>query len=237
MHGRQHRQFHGACATCADLDTVLAVAISLTRAQLDAQRARIAASRDAKLVDGRALRRAEDAHWPWSWATEVLGRPYSGLRSVDWVDIQLLLWADGEDPAGVAAARDAERANAEAERVRRESDANTQHEAERGRWAVLRAQLPVPVFVGHNWTIGHYDGHVSGRDHIVVQSELQSGRLRRPPLTALCETPSKKASGHKDPLRALDRSPATAHDDSERIPTCRACLSLAERLAAHAPGR
>lgn len=112
-------------------------------------------------------------------------------------------------------------------------------DAQRAAWRALRARLPVPVTVGHNWTLVHTGAYRSGRNHIVVQADLKAGRLARRARDALCETPATRNhpparnGTSRDPLRGVDR-----HDDGEdRTPTCCACLRIAERIAGQGRGR
>lgn len=68
----------------------------------------------------------------------------------------------------------------------------------------------------------------------MVQEPLRVGRLRRARYDALCETAGKKRHPGRlgNPLRGLDRTPTAATAvDRERVPTCRACLQIADRLS------
>lgn len=171
---------------------------------------------------------------PAGWAATVLGRPVpdhisprgSGLA---WWEIVLLLDAADADAAWLAEQHAARLAEAHAEFARADAETAAQVAAERAAWHALRDRLPVLVTVGHNWTVGHYDGHVTGRDHIVVQAELSVGRLRRPVKACLCETLSRdvpQARGYR-PLRGVDR----VDDGKDRVPTCAGCLGVARRVA------
>lgn len=93
-------------------------------------------------------------------------------------------------------------------------------------WEATAARLPVPVQVRHNWSRGHYERQVTGRDHVVVTTELVAGRLRRRAWQALCETPSTAGD-----LVHLDRDPDSTYA-TDRAPSCTRCLRTAEQLAA-----
>lgn len=181
-------------------------------------------------VNPAALSKVQQARFHPEWATAVLGRPYPGWNHVQNWELTLLSLALSAEPNRPTPAAVAERQ----EQGRREMAAQaeaiaTAYKAELDAWHALKARLPVTVTVGHNWTIGHYDGHVAGKDHIVVQEKLDVGRLHRTPRQVLCQTASKTLSGarNKNPLRGVDR----ADDGDDRIPTCAACLHIAERIA------
>lgn len=186
-------------------------------------------------IDPRALHRVDRASFHADWATAILGREYPGIRWARPWEITLLdLALDAEPDRPTPAAELARQ-----EQARREFEAERQATAEAylaklDAWHQLRDRLPIPVTVGHNWTIGHWEsGHVAGKDHIVAQAELAVGRLRRTKHQVLCETPGKNRSGGRrnpDPLRGVDRE----DDGEDRIPTCAACLKVAERIASPA---
>lgn len=205
-------------------------ATRLTAEQLGDLRASARKSGSGPFIDPAAFRVVQETHFYPEWASAVLGRTYVANRLDPW-EIKLLALAlaaepDRPTPAAVQARRDAARREEE-EHARAVVQAAEEREAA---WRTLRESLPVPVTVGHNWTVGHYDGHVTGKDHIVVQAELHVGRLHREQYAALCETPSKMNSGtpgyHRNPLNALDRR----DDGEDRIPTCAACLKIANRV-------
>jgi hypothetical protein len=210
-------------------------ATTLTGDQLD--RLRRQAHRSGRLVDPAALAAVNGAAFHREWAEAVLGHAYTGVRSVEPWEITLLADAlaaepDRPVPAAVAERREAHRREQEAAASRRAAE----HAAELAAWHELRDRLPVPVVVGHNFTLVHTGAYESGRDHIVAQADLKVGRLVRPARNALCEPPGSAASRRRassngtdrDPLRGLVRD----DDGEDRVPTCRACLRTAERIAA-----
>jgi hypothetical protein len=207
-------------------------ATRLTPEQLAVLRASARESGSGSFIDPRSFRVVRETHFYAEWASEVLGRAYTGVNALASGEIDLLALAlaaepDRPTPAAVLARHEAVRREEE-ERARA---AQRKADEKKAAWDALRKRLPVPVTVGHNWTVGHYDGHVTGKDHIVVQASLHVGRLHREQYAALCETLSKKNSGtpgyHRNPLNALDRS----DDGEDRIPTCAACLKIANRVA------
>ncbi len=155
------------------------------------------------------------------WAFAVLGRPYHGVGSLYGPDMELLKLADelGLEPplpADVVARRAAAR-----EREEAESRAwLAMHERIATEWAALRAALPVPVEVFHNYTSArHVDGFSQGADHIILSKDLRVGRLSRERGLPLCFVPSRA----KD-LQVFD-------DPGEhRRPTCKACIRTACRI-------
>ena len=208
-------------------------ATNLTAEQLEQLRAEAYAQR-SPFIDPAAWRAVTETHFYPEWATAILGHPYQGPNRIERWELSLLALAlaaepDRPIPAAVAAAH---LAWDEMAKKRAAEDA-AKRQVERDAWHALRDRLPVPVTVGHNWTMGHYDGHVAGKDHIVVQADLHVGRLHRPAKEVLCATPSKKTSGsrNKDPLRGVDRD----DDGEDRIPTCKQCLRISERIAKPAP--
>ena len=200
------------------------------------------------LTDPTRLRRFHTAYhtYPAGWVLTILGTPAPGssplqvppASTVRWNDIALLLTAAELDPGfetrhpAIAAAEAAEAAARESRRAElaaNEGRARAEEAARRAAWTALRTRLPVPVFVGHNWTIGHYDGYVTGRDHIVVQEHLHVGRLTRHKHHALCETNSVTTRGRLDPLRALDRSPGPVALDALGFSRGEECASPRHR--------
>lgn len=183
-------------------------------------------------IDPRALHRVDRASFFREWATAILGRDYPGVRWLDSWEISLIDLALTAEPDRPVPAAEFERR----EQARRSIEAGQRavaaaYLARLDTWHALKARLPVLVTVGHNQTIGHWEsGHVAARDHIVVQDDLQVGRLHRTARRALCETPAKNRSGGRrnpDPLRGLVRD----DDGEDRIPTCKACMHVAERIA------
>ncbi|MEU4576177.1 hypothetical protein [Nonomuraea sp. NPDC023979] len=205
-------------------------ATNLTPAQIVVLHAEAYAQR-SPFVDPAALRVVMSTHFHTEWAAAILGHPYQGWNHIaNWeiVLLALALKAEPDRPTPAVVAERQERARREMEEAERARQ--VRYQAELDAWHVLRDRLPIKVTVGHNWTIGHWEsGYVTGRDHIVAQEELRVGRLHRAVRQVLCETPSKTTSGrrNKDPLRGVDRR----DDGEDRIPTCVACLRVAERIA------
>lgn len=155
------------------------------------------------------------------WVLAVLGRGYGGPGSLYGSDMALLKLADERDlnpplPAHILARRAEQRARQdEAEQARLARLKLLDEE-----WAALRAALPVPVEVYHNYTSHrHYEGYVQGKDHILVEAELHVGRLHRFKGEPLCFTPS---NAHN----------LVYFDDpgDHRRPECRACIRTACRI-------
>ena len=162
-----------------------------------------------------------------SWLVSVLGKlPDRGIRYLSGVEIELLMLAASAYPPApdprieerIAAAVQ----QAEERRIKTAAD----HAAAASAWAQLRSQLPVQVYVGHNWSLGHYELQTTGKEHIVVHEDLVAGRLHRAAGQSLCETPST-AYG----LRALDRGLHEDDRDERELPTCMRCLEIAARIA------
>lgn len=208
-------------------------ATNLTTAQIADLRVRADRS---SFIDPVSFRKVREASFHREWAEVILGGPYVlGRLSAYQIDLLALALALDAEPARPVPAAEQTRRDA-AERASREYERTQQQRvaAERVAWHALRDRLPVAVTVGHNWTIGHYDGHVTGKDHIVVQAELRVGRLHRNVQQVLCETPSKTRSqqsrrGNTNPLRHVERGSSLLGDDL--IPTCAACLKIANRIA------
>jgi hypothetical protein len=176
-------------------------------------------------VDPTRVRRVCSSPRSNLWRAEIIGRPWTGFSTITAAELVLLDLADAADPApvhvDVASAEDDRRAALEECTSKREA------------WAAMAAEIEkrsgVRVVVRHNWTLRHHDGYVNGADHIVVDSPgepLRSGRLTRHHNEALCQTPSRARD-----LRALDTVEDRAAQAEQRLPTCRSCLHVAERLA------
>jgi hypothetical protein len=165
---------------------------------------------------------------PLDWQSAVLGRPVApgGIRAVSWAEAVVLLRAANVDADHLSGREAQQRAQAVARERERQAAWATQAEVAQLAWEQLRAALPVEVRVRHNWSIGHYDGHATGKDHVVVVAELRAGRLHRAAWMTLCQTPRRDQD-----LRALDRDPASTYAE-ERVPNCQGCLKVARRLAA-----
>lgn len=201
------------------------------------RRARDAA--EGPFVDPRWVRSPRCASYPMAWVREVLPAELGEVRpGEDGSHVQrvFLAMAAERDADGVRRHReDAARAallfmNAQADK------AAAERRRELDEWHALRALLPVAVFVGHNWSAGHYELSRTGRDHIVAQEDLAVGRLRRAAGDALCETAARKGErGARGfgPRDHLDRSPVDG--ERERVPSCAACLRVASRVAEVSP--
>jgi hypothetical protein len=175
-------------------------------------------------INPKLLREAEQVMHlaPPDWLARVTGRPVHSWRYLTNLELTIAVRAIRADRAHLDALRDAEQAEwrRAADESRPEAAATAQ--AGRDAWEALRARLPVPVVVLHNWTSRHLDGYEQGADHIVVLEDLHADRFHRAARQCLCETPSRASQ-----LRHV----GSAADDETRIPDCRACLRHAERLA------
>jgi hypothetical protein len=210
-------------------------ATNLTGEQLAALRDQARRS-GSSFIDPVAFRRVQQGGFYDEWASAVLGRPYPGWNRVEYWEIELLALALDAEPERPVPAAVRERQEAyrreEEEAARRRAQ---EQAAELATWHALRDSLPVPVTVGHNFTMIHTGAYELGRDHIVTQADLKVGRLFRPARNALCEPVNSAASKRvasynrtsRDPLRGLERS----DDGKDRIPTCKACLKAAHRIA------
>jgi hypothetical protein len=156
------------------------------------------------------------------WLARVIGRPVPTWRHLRNEELALAVAAVKADTAHLAALKEGRLAAYRVAEQERAAQAAAAHRAKVEAWERTRARLPVPVTVGHNWTARHLDPYVQGADHIVVQAGLTVGRFRREARTPLCWTPSRS---HE--LRHVELS----DDGDDRLPTCKACLRHAERLA------
>lgn len=203
---------------------------NLSPTQLDELRAR-ARREESRFVDPAQMRRVERilADRPVGWVAAVLGHDARSLRQIYHGEMTLLeLAVEAEplapvDPA-VEERRLARQAKAESERLAVLEEARRQMEA----WEELRALLPVPTIVCHNWTLRHTPTYVLGAEHIVALEPFEVGRLRRRANDPLCWTPSRSHD-----LRGVSiMNPRDPVLDAEgRPPTCKACLRIAHRLA------
>ena len=176
-------------------------------------------------VDPVLMRAAQQVHWhviPDKWMSRAVGHEVTSWADLSPIELAVMLRALQADRAYLNSV--AEAARAERVRIMEEQRlaARAKAQADREQWAVLRDRLPVPVTVGHNWTARHLDPYVQGADHIVVQADLTAGRFHRNARDPLCFTPSRS---HE--LRHVD----VTDDGVDRMPTCKACLRHAERLA------
>jgi hypothetical protein len=206
-------------------------ATALTAAQLDQLRRQAEQTPHVHsgFVDPALLRRVQ--RW-WrlglhEWAEAVVGHGFD-WRRVRQVELVLLDLAHDAEPtpppppkltARRAAAQAAEHHQAQAR------DAHLQACAQE--WAALRAALPVPVEVLHNYTSArHVEGFTQGADHIIVLADLTVARLHRPDRHPLCWTPSRNRD-----LRVFDGA------SGARTPTCQACVRTAYRITGRTPSR
>jgi hypothetical protein len=158
---------------------------------------------------------------PDAWLAHVVGVQVPSWRYLTNQELHLAVAAAKEDAAWLTADREAGmaeyRAIAAAEDAKRAATAM----AAAAEWETLRAALPAPVAVCHNWTARHLDGYEQGGDHIVLLEDLHAGRLHRSARSPLCWTPSR---AHE--LRHV----SAAADDEDRLPNCKACLRTARQL-------
>lgn len=158
-----------------------------------------------------------------AWLSRVTGRRVTGYRHLSPAELALAVKAAKADAAHLQALAGARRAEQQAAAEHAAETAATAAHLATATWQALRARLPVPVAVRHNWTARHLDGYEQGADHIVVTQDLHSGRLHRRAGRSLCWTPSRD--------RELRHVSANVGDD-RRVPDCKACLRHADNLAA-----
>jgi hypothetical protein len=193
----------------------------LTDERIDEIRARARAQ--GTFVDPRVLRAQAGALLSVTprWAHAVLGRPFRGPHTDSWQAFLTLVYAmeaepdPPSDPVRTAADRaEEERQHAEAaESARRAQERDTA-------WEYLRAHLPVASVVRYNYASRfHTEWYSAGAKHVVVLDELRHGRRHRTAAAALCETRSRR-------LEFVVDGPA-----GRDVPTCRACLRTAARIA------
>jgi len=197
-------------------------ATALTDQQLTALRAEAAAAVTG-FIDPAALRRVDSfVSGRAGWARAVTGRESFTLHSMTERELVLLDLASRAEPAPPRpASRPVEPSPAERARTAR-------LRAAARAWAELRAALPMPVLVAYNYSgPNHFESYTQGAVHILTQAPINTGRLRRAGGQALCETPSRAAHLH---FASRDRQ-----DPADHVPTCKACLRIATRLAAAAP--
>lgn len=206
----------------------------LTERALAALRNRAREEASARFVNPTLIKTCPPAHsYPQQWRRLILDadRAYP-----EWEARYLLAFAAEQDAERLARYRETEHRPTVAEGEREPELSGAATRGSSSEWHDLRDSLPVPVFVGHNWSVGHHEGWATGKDHIVVQEALHAGRLHRDRHDALCETKGKKQHPGRlgNPLRALDRSPEGTPGgprERDRVPTCRKCLQIARRLA------
>lgn len=196
-------------------------ATNLTPEELEELRAR--ARREAGPFVNPAILGTARAHNP-EWATEILGRP-SGARAATWPELYLLHLARQAEPTpppppketaarAAWAAQEEERRRAAAQERARHVEAWREMEA-----ALLKAGARVEV--RHNYTSHrHLETYTQGGDHVVLLDPLHVGRLHREAGVSLCHTSS---NAHN--VAVLEPIP------DSRLPSCRACLRIAESVA------
>lgn len=159
------------------------------------------------------------------WASAILGRTFPGLGRLSNEDVTLLALAaraepDPPTPPRVPAPWEPKYVPSTRELAQAEEESRAWEE-----WRTLRAALPVPVIVLHNYTSHrHYDGYVQGVEHIILDADLHRGRLHRDQGRPLCWTPSRAHN--------LEVFGNPGEDSPGRLPTCKACLTTAHRIAA-----
>jgi hypothetical protein len=159
---------------------------------------------------------------PGDWLSRVTGRAVASYRSLTGGDLALAVRAARADSAHLESLAAHRRAGQQrADRLAAEARAARAREEHSTREA-LKARLPVPVTVQHNWTARHLEGYVQGADHIVALKDLTAGRYHRSAGDPLCWTPSRAYE-----LRHVRPNAG----DEYRIPDCKACLKHAARLA------
>jgi hypothetical protein len=199
-------------------------ATRLTEEQLTELRTR-AAAKTSPFVDPAQLNRvAQFVAGREEWATAITGRPFT-LRAMTNLELRLLDLAAETEPAPPAPPRQPrpwEDGYVPSEHERADADLRAARATE---WTQLRAALPVPVRVVHNYTSRrHTENHVQGIEHILVVEEVRAGRLHREVGRALCFTPSKRRDHRYLSLNDWDPG------DDDRLPTCAQCLRIAYRL-------
>ncbi|HEX6359492.1 hypothetical protein [Actinophytocola sp.] len=200
-------------------------ATRLSDAQLDELRVR--ARRVAgSLVDPAQLTRVTRfVAGRHAWAGAVLGKPFNlhRLTNAELVLLDLAAQAEPEPPVEPRPPAPWEEGYQPSER---ELAVAARAQARAKEWDRVRAALPVPVTVLYNYSgPHHYEFHVSGADHIIVREALDAGRLQRAADQSLCWTPS----------RARHLSFDRVSPESDRVPTCKACLRFAYRLVDEPP--
>ncbi|MFJ5122319.1 hypothetical protein [Kitasatospora sp. NPDC088548] len=147
-----------------------------------------------------------------------------------WPELYLLHLASQAEPSPPPPPQQtAARARYQAEEDERQRAAAAAQQREEEEWqalaTALREATGTRFEVRHNYTSHrHLDGYTQGGDHIYLLDTLHVGRIRRGADRPLCWVPSRAA----DP-EVFD------HLDDGRLPTCRACLRLARRLAGTTP--
>ncbi len=180
--------------------------------------------RDGDFVDPVKLRMRESSRRDRDWAISVVGDGRRGL-----VELHMLLLAEGQDinpplPGWLAEAR-----AAAAEKNRAEEQAwQDRLRALEDAWRAIYEKLGFAVGVAYNYSgPHHYETYTSGAVHILTWVDLNRGRLVRPVGAPLCWTPSR--AGH---LEFADRGDPA----DRRVPTCKACIRSAAKLAGDADG-
>lgn len=217
--------------TSASLDhATTGPATNLTDEEIEQLRAQ-AAREAGPFVDPQRLHRIQ-GWWRYElyeWATAIVGRPISNLRTLTWREMVLLDLAREKEPTPPPPpALTAQRAASEAREEERERVNQARKKAERDEWDRLRAAMPVPVSVAFNYSRHTYEFHQNGGDHIVVWGDIHVGRLHRKAGRALCHTPARAKSLH---LFNAELERKRQDDGSEhKAPTCKKCITTATRI-------
>lgn len=196
--------------------------LAVLRAEADQQYAN-----SGGFVDPRRIR-VVLAWWRYDlreWAETITGRaPITDLARLPWRDWLLLDLAHTAEPNPPPPPRLT--AQHEAQRLADEQQATAGRArvaVRTAEWEALRAALPVPVVVAHNFqSRRHSEWHIQGADHILVQASLDHGRLHRVAFAPLCWAPSKRRDFYFP----------FPHDDdpTSRWPSCRTCIRVAYRI-------
>lgn len=199
----------------------------LTETQLAELRTR-AAGIACGFVDPTQLRRVEQFVTGRNpWASAILGKPFA-LRAMTNRDLVLLDLAAHAEPTPPEPPRAPAPWEPGYQPTEGERAATARSQAAARAWLRLVTALPVPVSVAYNYSgPHHYEFHVSGANHIIVREPLHAGRIHRHADRSLCWTPSRA----QHLLFAYLDDPV----DRDRVPTCKACLRIAYRVAGLTP--
>lgn len=166
----------------------------------------------AKIRAASSIRRGPD------WKTCVLG--HSGLPTL--TEMHMLLIADAQDfspppPSWLATLR--------AQRALKLEERRTEEAAIVGvrdqQWTDLAQALPFPVVLAYNYSRHTYENWTQGAVHILAGETIRIGKLRREKGAALCTVPSTRRQQHF----------YVPGDAANRLPSCKACLAQASRIA------
>ena len=187
---------------------------ALDEAALAAMRADAEATA-GPFTDPALLRKAELAlaGIDTAWLERVVGHPAGSWRSLSHAEMLLAVRAAETDAEHLAALAEAEQQKLARRRQATAAAAQATADAAAAQWQQLRAQLPVPVTVQHNWTARHLDGYEQGADHIVVLEDLHAGRSAgRPGRRCARRHPAPVSCGTSPPTPATSAGcPAARH--------------------------